>query len=96
MKRSLPRRGERTAKKIGGAGKGAKRGLTRARLENKYLAVKSLRGEKNYPVAALCEILKLNRSSYYTHLQLNLDLIEVNSILFSLRQRRCRSLVFDF
>jgi transposase InsO family protein len=35
------------------------------RLENKYLAIKSLNEEKGYPVAALCGILKLNRSSYY-------------------------------
>ena len=35
------------------------------RLENKYLAVKSLNEEKKYPIAVLCEIIKLNRSSYY-------------------------------
>ena len=35
------------------------------RLENKYLAVQSLNKEKHYPVIILCEILNLNRSSYY-------------------------------
>jgi transposase InsO family protein len=35
------------------------------RLENKYLAVQSLHIEKNYPILTLCDILKLNRSSYY-------------------------------
>ena len=29
------------------------------------MAIKSLNAEKGYPVAALCSILKLNRSSYY-------------------------------
>jgi len=35
------------------------------RLENKYLAVQSLNDKKGYPIAKLCEILALNRSSYY-------------------------------
>jgi len=35
------------------------------RLENKYLAIQSLNKEKNYPIAVLCDIIKLNRSSYY-------------------------------
>ena len=35
------------------------------RLENKYLAIKSLHERKNYPIITLCEILRLNRSSYY-------------------------------
>lgn len=35
------------------------------RLENKYLAVKSLNEEKHYPISTLCDILNLNRSSYY-------------------------------
>ena len=39
------------------------------RLENKYLAVKSLHEEKDYPVITLCEILNLNRSSYYKWLK---------------------------
>lgn len=39
------------------------------RLENKYLAVKSLNKEKNYPISVLCDILSLNRSSYYKWLQ---------------------------
>lgn len=39
------------------------------RLENKYLAVNSLNEEKRYPVSALCDILKLNRSSYYKWLR---------------------------
>jgi len=39
------------------------------RLENKYKAVQSLYEEKSYPVAPLCEILSLNRSSYYKWLK---------------------------
>ena len=35
------------------------------RLGSKYLAIKSLNKEKDYPVSALCAILGLNRSSYY-------------------------------
>ena len=35
------------------------------RLENKYLVIRSLHEKKNYPVVTLCEILGLNRSSYY-------------------------------
>jgi len=35
------------------------------RLENKYLAIKSLHEKKEYPITTLCNILKLNRSSYY-------------------------------
>jgi len=35
------------------------------RLENKYLAIKSLNDGKGYPVSTLCDILQLNRSSYY-------------------------------
>ena len=42
-----------------------RRGLSLVRLENKYLAVQSLNEEKKYPIKALCDILKLNRSSYY-------------------------------
>ena len=39
------------------------------RLENKYLVVKSLHDEKGHPISVLCEILKLNRSSYYKWLR---------------------------
>jgi len=39
------------------------------RLENKYLAVKSLHEEKRYPISVLCDILSLNRSSYYKWLR---------------------------
>ena len=39
------------------------------RLENKYLAVRSLHEEKAYPIAVLCNILNLNRSSYYKWLK---------------------------
>lgn len=39
------------------------------RLENKYLAVKCLNKEKYYPVSTLCDILTLNRSSYYKWLR---------------------------
>jgi len=35
------------------------------RLENKYLAMQSLNDKRGYPIATLCDILKLNRSSYY-------------------------------
>lgn len=34
------------------------------RLENKYLAVKSLNEEKHHPISTLCEILTLNHSSH--------------------------------
>lgn len=39
------------------------------RLENKYLAVKSMNEEKRYPITTLCDILNLNRSSYYKWLR---------------------------
>jgi putative transposase len=39
------------------------------RLKHKYLAISSLSKEKNYPVSVLCDILKLNRSSYYKWLR---------------------------
>ena len=39
------------------------------RLENKYLAIQSLNKEKGYPVITLCDILNLNRSSYYKWLR---------------------------
>jgi len=39
------------------------------RLENKYLAIKSLNEEKHYPIALLCDIINLNRSSYYKWLK---------------------------
>ena len=39
------------------------------RLETKYLAVKRLNEEKCYPIITLCNILKLNRSSYYKWLR---------------------------
>ena len=35
------------------------------RLESEYLAVQSLHNEKNYPISALCDVISLNRSSYY-------------------------------
>ena len=44
-------------------------GLSLVRLENNYLAVKHLYEEKGYPVITLCNILKLNRSSYYKWLR---------------------------
>jgi transposase InsO family protein len=44
-------------------------GLSLVRLESKYLAVKSLNKEKDYPISALCDALKLNRSSYYKWLR---------------------------
>ncbi len=39
------------------------------RQEPKYLAVRCLHEENGYPIAALCNILKLNRSSYYKWLK---------------------------
>lgn len=39
------------------------------RLEFRYLAIQELNEEKQYPVSALCVILKLNRSSYYKWLR---------------------------
>jgi len=43
--------------------------LSLVRLENKYLAVKRLNEDKNYPISTLCDALKLNRSSYYKWLR---------------------------
>jgi transposase InsO family protein len=39
------------------------------RLENKYIAVKALNKAKGYPILALCDLLELNRSSYYKWLR---------------------------
>lgn len=39
--------------------------LSRIRQEREYLAIQMLHHEKKYPIAELCGILKLNRSSYY-------------------------------
>jgi len=39
------------------------------RLEYKYLAIESLNKEKRYPITILCDILSLNRSSYYKWLR---------------------------
>lgn len=39
------------------------------RLETKYLAVKALHEGKGYPIITLCNILHLNRSSYYKWLR---------------------------
>jgi transposase InsO family protein len=44
-------------------------GLSLVRLENKYLAVKRLNEDKDYPISTLCDALKLNRSSYYKWLR---------------------------
>ena len=44
-------------------------GLNRVRQENKYFAIQSLHQEKGYPIQKLCEILQLNRSSYYKWLK---------------------------
>lgn len=41
------------------------KGLSRVRQEREYLAIQMLHHDKEYPVAELCRILKLNRSSYY-------------------------------
>jgi transposase InsO family protein len=46
------------------------------RLEKKYLAVKSLHDSKGYPVSVLCDILSLNRSSYYKWLHRDQSLQE--------------------
>lgn len=43
--------------------------MSLVRLENKYLAVKSLNKETGHPVTILCDALKLNRSSYYKWLR---------------------------
>jgi hypothetical protein len=43
--------------------------LSRVQLESKYLAVQELHDEKGYPVTTLCEIIDLNRSSYYKWLR---------------------------
>ena len=39
------------------------------RLEVKYTAIKELHAEKGYPVSILCDIIGLNRSSYYKWLR---------------------------
>ena len=39
------------------------------RLENKYIAIKALHEKKGYPIAGLCELAQLNRSSYYKWLR---------------------------
>ena len=39
--------------------------LSRVRQEKQYLAVQALNRGKGYPIAALCRIIGLNRSSYY-------------------------------
>ena len=44
-------------------------GLSLVRLERKYLAVKRMNEEKGYPINALCDVLNLNRSSYYKWLR---------------------------
>jgi transposase InsO family protein len=44
-------------------------GLGLTRLENKYLAVKDLNENKGYTINALCDAVKLNRSSYYKWLR---------------------------
>ena len=43
--------------------------LSMVRLESKYLAVKRLNEDKNYPINTLCATLNLNRSSYYKWLR---------------------------
>ena len=39
------------------------------RLEVKYIAISELHAEKGYPVSVLCDIIDLNRSSYYKWLR---------------------------
>ena len=54
------------------------------------MAIKELHEEKGYPVRILCEILKLNRSSYYKWLNRDMseqeakdiDLIEKINIIY--------------
>lgn len=43
------------------------------RLENKYLAIQRLHEKKKYPITTLCDILGLNRSSYYKWLSRDAD-----------------------
>jgi transposase InsO family protein len=47
------------------------------RLENKYLAIKNLNEEKSYPISVLCDVLRLNRSSYYKWLRRDQSVQEV-------------------
>jgi len=56
-------------KKLKALERGARHGLSLVRLKSKYLAVKSLNEEKHYPIITLCEIFRLNRSSYYKWLR---------------------------
>jgi len=39
------------------------------RLEVKYMAIRELHTEKDYPISVLCDIIDLNRSSYYKWLR---------------------------
>ncbi|MDR2043913.1 MAG: IS3 family transposase [Clostridium sp.] len=55
-------------KKLEALERGAKSGLSLVRLENKYLATQALNKEKSYPISTLCDIISLNRSSYYNWL----------------------------
>ena len=57
------------------------------RLEYKYLAIKSLHEKKKYPIATLCDILELNRSSYYKWL--SRDTSEQEAKDTELTQRIC-------
>jgi len=56
-------------KKLKALERGARHRLSLVRLRSKYLAVKSLNEEKHYPIITLCEIFRLNRSSYYKWLR---------------------------
>jgi len=51
------------------------------RLENKYIAVKELHDEKEYPVSTLCDIIGLNRSSYYKWLRRDVSTQETKDAL---------------
>ncbi|WP_369680707.1 IS3 family transposase [Bittarella massiliensis (ex Durand et al. 2017)] len=52
-------------KKLSALEKGGGCRLSRVRQEKQYLAIQALNREKGYPIAALCRIIGLNRSSYY-------------------------------
>lgn len=52
------------------------KGLSLVRQEKKYLAIQALHHEKGYPIAQLCGVLKLNRSSYYKWLHRDVSVQE--------------------
>jgi len=51
------------------------------RLENKYIAIKELHDEKGYPLCTLCDVIEINRSSYYKWLRRDMSTQEAKDAL---------------